>query len=386
MVPMSSHRLRLQWDVFCRVIDNFGDVGVCWRLCRSLASRGQQIRLWIDRPDALQWLAPGASAGQWPGIAVMPWQAAWPTHQHAALSRADVWVEAFGCEPPDGFIRQQRAQWPAGEQAVWVNLEYLSAEPYVERMHRLPSPLMSGPAQGWTRWFFYPGFSPGTGGLLRDAVYPDRLEGPNPAAARAAWRAKYQAVLPQSGQDCWVSLFCYEPEGLPWLLQHLHADPAKTLLITPGRAQAAVQAWLHGQTPALVAPPQWHGLPWVPQPDFDAMLAACDLNCVRGEDSLVRALWAGQPFVWQIYPQQDQAHHAKLEAFLDWLQAPPDWRALHHDWNGIRPATHAPPAPSSDALWARLPAWKEVALAARDRLLRQTDLTTRLLEFVTEKR
>lgn len=375
---MSTDHPPLQWDVFCRVIDNFGDVGVCWRLCRCLASRGQRVRLWIDRQEALQWMAPGASAGQWPGIEVVPWEAEWPADRHTTLSRSDVWVEAFGCEPPDGFIQQQRTLWPVGAQPVWINLEYLSAEPYVERMHRLPSPLMSGPAQGWTRWFFYPGFTPGTGGLLRDNALPEHRHARDQTAWRDAWRIAHTPVAP--GDKVWVSLFCYEPTGLPWLLHHLHAQPSQTLLITPGRAQAAVQAWLQAQGLGQTAPPHWHVRPWVTQAGFDDMLAACDLNFVRGEDSLVRALWAGQALIWQIYPQADDAHHAKLEAFLDWLEAPPDLRAWHHFWNGIRPA------PPSDDIWARLPAWKAVVQAARARLLTQPDLATQLLGLVMEKR
>ena len=74
---------------------------------------------------------------------------------------------------------------------------------------------------------------------------------------------------------------------------------------------------------------------WLQQPDFDHLLWAGDLNFVRGEDSLVRALWAGAPFVWQIYPQDDGAHHVKLEAFLDWLGAPPSLRQFHRSWNGF---------------------------------------------------
>lgn len=375
---MSIDHPPLQWDVFCRVIDNFGDVGVCWRLCRSLASRGQSVRLWVDRPEALQWMAPGASEGLWPGIRVMPWDAQWPLDRYGLLSRSEVWVETFGCEPPGGFIQQQHALWPSGTQPVWINLEYLSAEPYVERMHRLPSPLMSGPAQGWTRWFFYPGFTTGTGGLLRDMALPERLILREQAVWRDAWRAEHTPLA--LCDDIWVSLFCYEPVGLPWLLNHLQARPTQTLLITPGRAQSAVNDWLQADAPTRATPMRWHARPWVTQEGFDDMLAACDLNFVRGEDSLVRALWAGQPFVWQIYPQTDDAHHAKLEAFLDWLEAPPDWRALHHFWNGITPT------PPTDTLWSRLPAWQEVALAARTRLLSQPDLTTQLCEFVAEKR
>ncbi|MEZ4128589.1 elongation factor P maturation arginine rhamnosyltransferase EarP, partial [Salmonella enterica] len=114
---------------------------------------------------------------------------------------------------------------------------------------------------------------------------------------------------------------------------------------------------------------------------FDEMLLARDLNAVRGEDSLVRALWAGQPFVWHIYPQDDGAHHAKLDAFLDWLQAPASLRRFHHAWNGIDPTDAAVPPlhPST------LADWRGCVQAARSRLLAQDDLVTQLLGFVREK-
>ena len=47
----------MKWDLFCRVVDNFGDVGVCWRLAADLAQRGEQVRLWIDDASALTWMA-----------------------------------------------------------------------------------------------------------------------------------------------------------------------------------------------------------------------------------------------------------------------------------------------------------------------------------------
>ena len=76
-------------------------------------------------------------------------------------------------------------------------------------------------------------------------------------------------------------------------------------------------------------------MPALDQRDFDHLLWASDCNLVRGEDSLVRAIWAGKPFVWQIYPQDDDAHHAKLEAFLDMAQAPASLRQFHRVWNGL---------------------------------------------------
>lgn len=86
---------------------------------------------------------------------------------------------------------------------------------------------------------------------------------------------------------------------------------------------------------------------------------------------------AGAPFVWHIYPQpEDNAHHAKLEAFLDWLQAPASLRQFHHVWNGVTPG--ALPTPD-------LPAWRTCVQAARARLHGQDDLATQLLGFVARK-
>ncbi|WP_313335498.1 elongation factor P maturation arginine rhamnosyltransferase EarP, partial [Comamonas sp.] len=75
------------WDIFCQVIDNFGDIGVCWRLAADLARRGCQVRLWVDDGSALAWMAPQGA----PGVTVHPWPGAVP-----ASGIADVVVEAFG--------------------------------------------------------------------------------------------------------------------------------------------------------------------------------------------------------------------------------------------------------------------------------------------------
>ena len=382
----------LLWDVFCRVIDNHGDLGVCWRLARELAARGQHVRLWVDDASALAWMAPGALQGDVPGVQVLPWASAQDAQAVAALTAgapAKVWIEAFGCEIPPEFIASGASLASNGshfdhQPPVWLNLEYLSAEPYVERMHALPSPVLRGPAASWTKWFFYPGFTPRTGGLLREADLPARLA----AFDRAAW-LRAQGIDWRGEQV--MSLFCYEPAPLPALLRQLAtADAPTRLLVTAGRASAAVQhtiaheiglqRLLHERRQLSIS-----YLPHLPQTGYDELLWACDWNFVRGEDSLVRALWAGRPFVWQIYPQpEDDAHHAKLHAFLDWLQAPPSLRRFHDAWNDVHPAGQpAPPLLLPDA--ADGAAWQAAAQAARARLLAQPSLAEQLIGFVQEK-
>ncbi|GAB1386694.1 elongation factor P maturation arginine rhamnosyltransferase EarP [Melaminivora sp.] len=360
----------LRWELFCQVIDNFGDIGLCWRLAAQLAARGHSVRLWTDDASALAWMAPGGA----PGVQVLPWPQAAP-----ADGPGDVVLEAFGCAIPEPFIAAM-AQPGRARPPLWLNLEYLSAESYVERCHGLPSPVSSGPGAGLVRWFFYPGFTPQTGGLLRETDLPARQAGFD----RPAWRSR-QGIA----QDALaVALFCYEPPALGPLLQQLRALPAARLLVTPGRASAAVQTAL----PSFFLdqnsrfPASDHGeqlsisyLQACPQTAFDELLWGCDLNFVRGEDSLVRALWAGQPLIWQIYPQHDNAHHAKLHAFLDWLQAPPSLRQAHLAWNGLGPQDF----PALTA--ATLAQWRACVRQARHRLVSQTDLLTQLLGFSQQK-
>lgn len=349
----------MRWDLFCKVIDNHGDLGVCWRLAAGLAARGEGVRLWSDDPSGLAWMAPRGCNG----VEVRPWP------ESAGAQPADVVVEAFGCELEPAFAAAIAAATRAtGRQPPWINLEYLSAEEWVERCHGLPSPVLAGPAKGLTKRFFYPGFTPGTGGLLREADLMGRLE----AFDRRKWLASQGIAW---SDERLLGLFCYEPPGLPALLRQLADDPEPTrLLVTAGRALAAVDGILGSA--ARAGSLQVDRLGLLTQRDFDHLLWSCDLNFVRGEDSLVRALWAGKPLVWNIYPQDDGAHRAKLEAFLDWYGPQPALRQLALAWN----VGHAALPPFAGALK------DTAALDARQRLLAQPDLVTQLLAFVASQR
>ena len=350
-----------RWDIFCRVIDNFGDIGVCWRLASDLATRGERVRLWVDDAAALAWMATPEARAQ---VEVVAWTATAPD-----LPPGDVVIEAFGCDPPDAFVARMAAMT---SPPAWINLEYLSAEAYVDRSHRLPSPVGSGPGRGLVKRFFYPGFTPRTGGLMREPGLMAARE----AFDRDAWLTAQGWARAPAEQV--VALFCYpDPPALPALLVALAAQPT-LLLATPGAATAALR-----QTP-LPAGLRHIELPWLAQPAFDRLLWSADLNLVRGEDSFVRAQWAGTPFVWQIYPQHDDAHVAKLQSFLDrFVDAPgaprgpwrDDVRALWSAWNGLAPETVRMPEPA---------AWRAACTAWRDGLVAQTDLASQLIGLVAD--
>ena len=325
------------WDLFCRVVDNFGDAGFCWRLACDLAARGQRVRLWLDDTALLAWMAPQGCAG----VEVVGWSADPP-----ALQPGSVVVEAFGCDPPPGFVRRMAL---AARAPVWINLEHLSAERFVERSHGLPSPQLAGPGAGLTKWFFYPGFTGTTGGLIREPALSERQRAFDPSG----WLAAH-GIARRSGERL-VSLFCYANDALPDLLDALARQPT-LLLASAGTAGDQVLRALgprqtRGELRAVV-------LPLLSQADYDHLLWACELNFVRGEDSFVRAQWAAKPFVWQIYPQRDGAHRVKLQAFteLHLAAAEPGLAAqiaaLWAAWNGAGAPLHlpAPAAWSAHAL------------------------------------
>lgn len=384
----------LQWDIFCKVIDNFGDIGICWRLSADLASHGQRVRLWVDDASALRWMAPAACEG----VLVLPWRAMPAPADLQCLSAApsDVLIEAFGCEiTPELIAACARSTLDTGIKPVWINLEYLSAEAYAQRNHGLPSPVHSGPAAGWKKWFFYPGFSAQTGGLLRETNLTERQA----SFEREVW-LKQQGIAWHG--EMLLSLFCYEPPALGALLRQLagsglHGKPVH-MLVAAGRAQLAVQAALNSENLCF---DESNGLqrsadgrhqlsisylPLLTQTDFDHLLWACDVNFVRGEDSIVRALWAGKAFIWHIYPQDDGAHRAKLDAFLDMLGAAPSLRAFHHAWNAGHQPLQSPPSGSETSSLEDAPDWQKTALRARARLQAQDDLTSKLMQFVLKNR
>ena len=380
---MANH----QWDIFCKVIDNFGDIGVSWRLAADLAARGQRVRLWVDDTSALAWMAPDGCAG----VTVMSW--ADPINVTCLETEpCDVLVEAFGCDVAPDFIAicaricSARNQINASKP-LWINLEYLSAEPYVARNHGLTNLISSGPAAGWRKVFYYPGFTPETGGLLRE---PNLLQR-RMAFDRCEWLT--QQGVEWRGETL-LSLFCYEPTALTELINNLERNGIEgqpvRLLVAAGRATDVIRSVLSNTKSGNIDQIGLHSkeflnkqlsisyLPLLTQAEFDHLLWASDINFVRGEDSMVRAIWAGKPFIWQIYPQADGAHRPKLEAFLDMLAAPPALCTFHRVWNSL--AGEALPSLKD------VPAWQATADQAQVRLAGQRDLTTGLIEYALKNR
>lgn len=304
------------WDIFCTVVDNYGDIGVCWRLARQLAAEQRlQLRLWVDDLASLARICPdivpGRDAQRSHGVEVRWWRAPFP-----AVEPADVVVEAFACNPPASYVAAMVAKQP---KPAWINLEYLSAEDWVRGCHALPSPHPSLPL---VKHFFFPGFVAGTGGLLAEQGLAEARERFQRSAAEQArfWQG-IGLPAPRAG-ELQVSLFCYAHAGIGGLLRAWAAGGTPVRCLVPeGIATAALSAFFGSASLAPGAILRKDGLEvrvfsFLDQDQYDRLLWACDFNLVRGEDSFVRGQWAARPLLWQIYPQQEGAHWPKLQAFL----------------------------------------------------------------------
>lgn len=304
--------------LFCKVVDNYGDIGICWRLAQQLhGEHGLAVTLWVDDLHSFQRLLPSVDIDcaqqHRQGITIIHWSDQDGCFRPSAV--ADLVVEFFGCEIPPGYISAMAAcEFPP----VWLNLEGLSAEGWVEGCHSLPSP---HPQLPLTKYFFFPGFTARTGGLLKEADVQQRRTRFQSEAEAASTFLTNLGVSPEEMHALKISLFCYPDAPVTDLFGAWQRGvEAITCLVPEGVAEAAVKAFLQ-QKPVAGAVACRGQLtvrvvPFLPQSDYDRLLWSCDVNFVRGEDSFVRAQWAGKPFIWQLYPQAENLHHVKLRAFL----------------------------------------------------------------------
>jgi hypothetical protein len=391
-----------RWDIFCKIVDNFGDIGVCWRLARQLrVEYGLQIRLWIDDLEAAQKIIPSLNLDEnsqiCDDIRILKW------HEGADFSQAaDVVIEAFACGLPPAYLVAMVQQ-----QSKWVNLEYLSAENWVDDFHAKPSPQTNG----LTRHFYFPGFTKNTGGLLRERDISEQFDShinPRPQAGEGARRrgrgaaevnldvAPLSNLSPAGGREAFVvelsernlkvSLFCYPYAPIKDLFTALQANIHEVGVYVPASSILSQIADFFEVETIDVGDYftrenlHVHILPFLSQDDYDALLRDCDMNFVRGEDSWVRAIWAGKPFIWQPYFQDENAHIKKLDAFLDLFYANFDAKEVvceaHSAWvAGVM----------TSEIWqnylANLSAIKIHTQLQAAQLAKQTDLAAKLVIF-----
>ena len=296
------------------------------------------MRLWIDDLKVLHALCPDVVQDR-PRQAVGSVEIChWAPNAEFGQT-ADIVVEGFGCGLPEPYVEAMARSAPP---PLWITLEYLSAEPWVAEHHALPSPHPRLPIR---RYFFFPGFGAGTGGVLKEPDLDARRVAFQQDAGMQARFWRDLGFAPPTGSAIVASLFSYaNPAAAGILDAWAGGDRPVVVAVAPGPVRPAVAAFFGAMDPGEGMPLtrgnlETRFLPFLAQHRYDELLWACGWNFVRGEDSFVRAQWAGRPLVWHVYPQEERAHRVKLNAFLELycagLEPAPAaaLRALWHGWN-----------------------------------------------------
>lgn len=353
--------------LFCTVIDNWGDIGVSWRLARELRTRlSAQVFLFLDDWDALAKIAPDFAAEK--NITIQQWhenQSADLTHVPAP----DLAIETFACGLPENVLREIKQN-----QAIWLNWEYLSAENWAVKTHAM----LSLQADGFPKYFWQMGFVPESGGLLRERDF--RLP---------------EKSFPKENNALNVLMFGYGSE--------IWAETLRAWQTLGWRVNVDLAGWQiaaslreSGFLPELGAECvsgslKIRQIDFVPQIDFDDLLARYDWLFVRGEDSFVRAQFSGKPFFWHIYPQDEWAHLDKLDAF--WQTYFGDnrtaWQQAHQSLSGELNGDFRLPENERVAHWQTLRQhendWQQFAQLWQQYLLNQSDTVSRLADWLAWK-
>ena len=279
-------------DIFCQVIDNYGDVGVAYRLAREFKRvyPNKKLRFVINQIEELNLIRKSED------IEIILYK-----DISKIENSADLIIESFGCEIPKEYMDKALKN-----VKLIINLEYFSAEKWVDDFH-LQESFLGGNLK---KYFFIPGLSEKSGGILLDNEFLERKK--KVEANKEYYLEKFGI---KEKYDLIGSVFSYE-KGFDSLIEELKKlDKKIILLILSEKTQKNfIKYFDNGNNYDKI---KFVKLPFFTYDKYEELLALCDFNLVRGEDSFVRALLLGKPFLWHIYPQDENTHIEKLESFLE---------------------------------------------------------------------
>lgn len=364
-------------SVLCKVVDNFGDVGVAWRLCKQLSiinyqlpiKEKYQIALIVDDLGAFNKIDNRVKCDSVyqvvDEIEIYDWNDS--KFCHKVFSENDgeklsLILELFQCGRPE-WMEKILFEEKLERTVNIIMVDYLTAEKYAEDFHKLASLTRSKKVQ---KVNFMPGFTEKTGGLIIDKQWEKISEYDNEGAAL---------------------VFTYERNWTP-LVSALTQSNIKKVLIAQGRGKDSfIQAWNKNNTKELFE------LPYLNQNEWDEMMKKCSVLFIRGEESMSRACLSGIPFVWHAYPQSDEYQMVKVNALLERMR--PHFSAENFDlvynvWQDFNlPQENVNPNEMKIHISNFILARKELASSFYDfavSLHKNGDLAVNLLEYIQTER
>ena len=325
----------MQITVLCKVVDNFGDIGVVYRLSKQLKKINpeNQINLVVDDLISFNKICNlvqcDVSEQEVEGLRVFNWNAA--DYCHEAFSRNDgelvpVILECFQCGRPD-WMEKILFEEKLSRTVHIIMIDYLTAEQYAEDFHCLQSLTRSAKVQ---KVNFMPGFTEKTGGLVIEEEWHE---------------------VPERKADGPVLVFTYEKDWRDlvdgWLSACSAIPPYEPkLLVAQGRGKESFMSAVK----ACGADGLVEELPYLNQTEWDKVMKSCSALVIRGEESMSRACLSGIPFIWHAYPQSDEYQLVKVNALLERMRrhfSEEDFEIVERAWLDINSPSEPSLRPST---------------------------------------
>lgn len=303
-------------DIFCKIIDNYGDIGVVYRTAKELQKifPKSKIRAFLNKLDEFKKInsqvldLPSQNID---GIEYITFD--YLRDNANELLTAQVIIEAFGCQIPEEYM-----EIAYDNSELLINLEYLSAEDWIEDFHLQSSPLGRGKLK---KVFFMPGFTEKSGGVIADSNYLERIQ--RVLENKEFYEKKYLSDIEDRENKIVGTLFSYEKNFTPLLEDLKKLDKDVVILAMGEKTQDSLRKILKNFSIEDFRNSLKYGkieirfLNFLNQEEYEELINIVDFNFVRGEDSFIRAVLTGKPYMWHIYCQEEYAHMDKIEGFLD---------------------------------------------------------------------
>lgn len=283
--------------VLCKVVDNYGDIGVVYRLVKQIKRIRPEVNLNLVVDDLISFnkLCDSVLTERKfqiiENINVYDWNETSFCYEEFKKNDGElleIILECFQCGRPD-WMEKILFEDKLERTVNIVMIDYLTAEPYAESFHCLGSLTRSAKVQ---KVNFMPGFTPKTGGLIIDEEWKE---------------------LGERKADGPVLIFTYERDWLP-LVRALDSSDIKKVVVAQGRGFESVR---NAYKSADIKNCIFEELPYMNQTEWDVMMKKCSVLFIRGEETMARACLSGIPFVWHAYPQSNEYQMVKVNALLE---------------------------------------------------------------------
>ena len=315
--------------ILCKVVDNFGDIGVVYRLARALSDLRAELNLTLVVSNLESFHKMASQIDPNKDVQEFKYKnSTWKIlnwHLDNAECRMlnaecafnfSIILECFQCGRPDWLENILFSQDFTQEVQI-LNIDYLTAEDYAEEFHLLKSGTRKTNIR---KRFFMPGFTQKTGGLIINEEAHSRNE--------------------ETEEEFKMFFFAYEDDcsaivkGISDFQSQMRSskkDFSVCIYLADGKSSAPFEeAWKSSGSPFKIIK-----LPFMQQEEFDTFILTMNFLFIRGEDSLARACLSGLPFVWQAYKQDENYQLVKVNALLDQMKdyfPAKEFQAIQNFW------------------------------------------------------